>query len=58
LPGNVFLPAAITGLPRDSVVNVTAIVTVDEAGLEGPVGTVGGNLLAEIEDGLRRILGL
>ena len=30
MPGNVFLPAAMTGLPRDSVANVTAIVTVDK----------------------------
>lgn len=26
MPGNVFLPSAATGLPRDSVVNVTALV--------------------------------
>ena len=26
MPGNVFLPAAPTGLPRDAVVNVTALV--------------------------------
>lgn len=33
LPGNVFLPATVTGLPRDSVVNVTAIVTLNETDL-------------------------
>lgn len=30
MPGNAFLPAASTGLPRDSVVNVTALVTLDK----------------------------
>lgn len=29
MPGNVFLPATATGLPRDSVVNVTALVTLN-----------------------------
>ena len=33
MPGNVFIPAAATGLPRDSVVNVTALVTLDKTGL-------------------------
>lgn len=27
MPGNAFLPAAVTGLPRNSVVNVTAPVS-------------------------------
>jgi mRNA interferase MazF len=27
MPGNVFLPVVASGLPRDSVANVTAIVT-------------------------------
>ena len=31
MPGNVFLPATSSGLPKDSVVNVTALVTPDEA---------------------------
>ena len=33
MPGHVFVPAAATGLPRDSVVNVTALVTLAQAGL-------------------------
>ena len=32
MPGNVFIPAAATGLPRDSVVNITALVTLDKTG--------------------------
>ena len=27
VPGNIFVPAAASGLPKDSVVNVTALVT-------------------------------
>lgn len=30
MPGNVFLPSVVTGLKRDSVVNVTAIVTMNK----------------------------
>ena len=30
-PGNVLLPADSSGLPRDSVVNVSQILTLDEA---------------------------
>jgi mRNA interferase MazF len=41
MPGNVFAPAAATGLPRDSVVNVTALVTLDKTDL----GTQAGHLL-------------
>ena len=32
MPGNVFLPAVASGLPKDSVLNVTALVTIDKAG--------------------------
>jgi mRNA interferase MazF len=38
MPGNVFLPAAASGLPKDSVVNITALVTLDKTDLEAPVG--------------------
>jgi mRNA interferase MazF len=36
MPGNVFLPAAVSGLPKDSVVNVTALVTLDKTDLNEP----------------------
>ncbi len=58
MPGNVFLPAATTGLPRDSVVNVTAVVTLNRSDLEAQVGDVADSLMQEVERGLRRVLGL
>lgn len=58
MPGNVFLPAVATGLPRDSVVNVTALVTLNKAELEGPIGHTPDELMREIDRGLRRVLGL
>lgn len=40
MPGNVFLPKDVTGLSRDSVVNVTGIVTLDKSDLIGQIGTI------------------
>jgi mRNA interferase MazF len=58
VPGNVFLPSVATGLPRDSVVNVTALVTLDKDELGSPVGRVPDGLMREVDQGLRRVLGL
>ena len=58
MPGNVFLPAVTTGLPRDSVVNITALVTLNKADLTDRVGQLPGGLIDEVDRGLRRVLGL
>jgi mRNA interferase MazF len=58
MPGNVFLPAAATGLARDSVVNVTAIVTLNKTELGRAVGTVSAGLMQEVDRGLRQVLAL
>lgn len=58
LPGNVFLPASASGLPRDSVVNVTAIVTLDKADLEEPIDVLPAYLTEDLDRGLRRVLDL
>jgi len=58
VPGNVFLPAAATGLPKDSVVNVTALVTLNKNEIEGPVGSLPDGLLREVNHGLRKVLGV
>lgn len=57
-PGNVFLPASATGLPKDSVVNVTALVTLNKDDLAGHVGTAPPGLMRDVDKGLRRVLGL
>lgn len=54
-PGNVFLPATMTGLPRDSVVDLTALVTLNEADLIEHVGNAPPALLNEVDRGLRRV---
>ena len=57
-PGNTLLPAASTGLPKDSVANVTQIVTLDESYLSARVGQVSRKLMAHVDSGLRRVLDL
>ncbi len=56
MPGNVFLPAVLTGLQRDSVVNVTALVTLDKNELGRPIGTVPDGIMQDIDRGLRQVL--
>jgi mRNA interferase MazF len=58
MPGNVFVPATASGLPRDSVVNVTALVTLDKTDLDAAVGQLPASLMHEVDRGLRRVLGL
>ena len=58
MPGNVFLPVAASGLPKDSVVNVTALVTLNKADLDAEAGHLPAALMSEVDRGLRRVLGL
>jgi mRNA interferase MazF len=58
MPGNVFLPATATRLPRDSVVNITALVTLNKTDLTDRVGEVPPSLMHEVDRGLRRVLDL
>jgi mRNA interferase MazF len=58
MPGSVFLSAAVSGLPEDAVVNVTALVTLGKSELDGPIGTAPGDEMAAIDAGLKRVLGM
>lgn len=57
-PGNVLLTSAETGLPRDSVVNVSQVVTLDKSFLTELVGGIGSRSLLAVEDGLKMVLAL
>lgn len=57
-PGNVLLPAKVSGLPKDSVVNVSQIITLDRTFLTDKAGRVTGHTLKAIENGLRLVLSL
>lgn len=55
-PGNVLLPSQATGLPKDSVANVSQILTVDKTFLVERLGSLPEYLLEEIDEGLRAVL--
>ncbi len=57
-PGNVFLPAAVVGLPRDSVANVTALATLDRRDLVERIGAIPEHLMVELDAGLALVLDL
>jgi len=57
-PGNVLIPAKASGLRKDSVANVSQVITVDREFLIELAGRVRGQFLKDIENGLRLILGL
>lgn len=58
LPGNVSVPSSISGLPHDSVANVTQVATLDREALTERVGHLPDWVLEQIGDGLRLALGL
>ena len=43
---------------KDSVVNVTALVTLNKTDLDPPVGHLPASLMNDVERGLSRVLGL
>ena len=58
VPGNVFLPARSTGLPRDSIVNVSQLLTMDRGFLTGHAGALPPRLQRAVDEGLRLVLQL
>lgn len=55
-PGNVLLRRKEAGLTKDSVVNVSQVLTIDKSFLERRVRALPPHLLREVEDGLRLAL--
>ena len=57
-PGNVYLDAAESQLPRDSVIVVSQLTCIDRARLVEQAGTLRPQNLAEVEAGVRLVLAL
>ncbi len=57
-PGNVLLPAQSCGLSRDSVVNVSQVLTLDRSFLTEHAGTLPPRLERTVDEGLRIVLQL
>ena len=57
-PGNVLLAAKASGLPRDSVVNVAQLFTLDRGFLSEQAGTLPKRVQTAVDAGLRLVLDL
>ena len=57
-PGNVYLPQKVSGLPKDSVANVSQLITIDKGFLTERVSELPQYLISEVEEGLRLVLDL
>ena len=57
-PGNVLLRQADTGLPKDSVANVSQIMTIDKQFLATCAGSLPRRVVARVEAGLRMAMSL
>jgi mRNA interferase MazF len=57
-PGNVRLSARSTGLPKDSVANISQVITLDKSLLTERVGQLPASKMRQIDEGLRLVLAL
>lgn len=54
-PGNVFVPAGDSGLPKDSVANVSQVVTLDKSALAERAGKLGPRHMRAVNEGLKLV---
>ncbi|RLG29413.1 type II toxin-antitoxin system PemK/MazF family toxin [Methanosarcinales archaeon] len=57
-PGNVFLSKRSTKLTKDSVVNVSQLITLDKSFLSKRISRLSTNKMKNVDDGLRLVLNL
>ena len=55
-PGNVLIPAGESGLPKDSVANVSQVVTVDKTQFAERAGKLPPRFMRAVSDGLKLVL--
>ena len=57
-PGNLLLSSKSTGLPKDSVANVSQIITVDKSVLTEKIGQLTAKQMQLLDEGLHLVLSL
>ena len=57
-PGNVVLPKKMTGLSKDSIANVSQIITIDRHFLTDRIGNLPASIMRRVDNGLRLVLSL
>ena len=57
-PGNILLKKRASRLPKDSVVNVSQLLTLDRSFLSKPIGRLTGDRMSQVDEGIRLVLSL
>jgi mRNA interferase MazF len=57
-PGNVHVTRRVSGLPHDSVVNVSQLITLDKQMLTENVGRLPAQSMRDVEAGIKLVLAL
>ena len=57
-PGNILLAEKSTGLSKDSVLNISQIITIDKSFLDSKVGELTRKQLIKLENGLKLIFSI
>lgn len=58
MPGNISLTQRVSGLPKESVVNITQLFTIDKRLLKERVGTLPARKMQQIDTSLKFVLSL
>ena len=58
MPGNILLNKKESGLPKESIINVSQIATIDKSWLENKVGALTQSMMEEVDYGMGLVLGL
>lgn len=56
MPGNVLLPRGEANLPKDSLVNISQLVTVNKGDLQEKIGSLSNKRVLQIVDGIKLLL--
>jgi mRNA interferase MazF len=57
-PGNILLSAKRSKLPKESVINISQVITLDKALLTKKVHHLPNNIIAQVDEGLKLVLKL
>lgn len=55
-PGNVLLPKGEANLPKDSVVNISQMITVDKSDLIKKIGSLSSSRIKQITEGIKLLI--
>jgi len=57
-PGNILLSTKKSKLPKESVINVSQLITIDKSFLTEKVNTLSSSIMANVDEGVRLVLQL